>query len=60
MTVEFEGTVEWDGKHLLASAHTKHGRVRCVVPRDTNNALPRYFDAISREIDLHQAEIFET
>ena len=43
--------VQWDGQCIIVWASNEHGRLKCEISRDTIYSLPRFADAISREID---------
>jgi len=57
--IKFEDNVQWDGKCIIVWAYTERGRVECRIPRDTIHAIPRFSDAISREIVQDRNEIVE-
>jgi hypothetical protein len=58
-TISLENDVHWEGECIVVWASTEQGRVQCKIPRDTIHCIPRFRDAISREIVRDRNEIVD-
>lgn len=58
-SVKLDNDITWDGKCIAVWASTERGRVECKIPRKTIHAMPRFSDAISREINRDREEIVD-
>jgi hypothetical protein len=57
--IQFENNIQWDGKCITVWAVTERGRIKCEIPRATVHSIPRFADAITREIERDRKEIVD-